>query len=189
MPLTAVELCSAALMKLGAQPIASLDDPSAEAAVARTLYPIVRDGLLVVHPWSFTLAAAQLTPDAAPPLADFGFSFPLPDDHLRTLSAGTGQNTRGLTYAMQGTRLLADANSVTVAYQRRADEASFPVFFVQALVARLAAEFCVPLTEGTARAAELMQLAELELRRARLADSQQATPPRIEDFTLIEARY
>ena len=44
MPLTAVELCSAALMKLGAQPIASLDDPSAEAAVARTLYPIVRDG-------------------------------------------------------------------------------------------------------------------------------------------------
>jgi hypothetical protein len=34
-----------------------------------------------------------------------------------------------------------------------------------------------------------MQLAELELRRARLADSQQATPPRIEDFTLIEARY
>jgi hypothetical protein len=50
MPLTAVELCSAALMKLGAQPIASLDDPSAEAAVARTLYPIVRDGLLVVHP-------------------------------------------------------------------------------------------------------------------------------------------
>jgi hypothetical protein len=189
MPLTAVELCSAALMKLGAQPIASLDEPSAEAACARTLYPIVRDGLLVVHPWSFTLAAAQLTPDAEPPLADFGFSFPLPADHLRTLSAGVGQNSRGLTYAMQGTRLLADAGSVTIAYQRRADEASFPVFFVQALVARLAAEFCVPLTEGTARAAELMQLAELELRRARLADSQQATPPRIEDFTLIEARY
>src|SRR3954453_13630774 len=111
---------------------------------------------------------------------------------------------------MQGTRMLPAANSVTVAYQRRAEEASFPVFFVQALVARLAAEFCVPLTEGTARAAELMQLAELglrrgagrparaaelmqlaelELRRARLADSQQATPPRIEDFTLIEARY
>jgi acetolactate synthase-1/3 small subunit len=40
-----------------------------------------------------------------------------------------------------------------------------------------------------ARRAELMQLAEVELRRARLADSQQATPPRIEDFTLIEARY
>src|SRR3954453_17138704 len=56
------------------------------------------------------------------------------------------------------------------------EQTIFPVFFVQALVARLAAEFCVPLTEGTARAAELMQLAEVDLRRARLADSQQATP-------------
>jgi hypothetical protein len=176
-------------MKLGVQPIGSLDDPGAEAACARTLYPIVRDGLLVVHPWSFTLAVAKLTADAATPLADFGYGFALPADHLRTLSAGTGQNTRGLAHAMQGTRLLADASAVTIAYQRRADESEFPVFFVQALVGRLAAELCVPLTEGTTRAAELLQLAELELRRARLADSQQATPPRIEDFTLIEARY
>ena len=47
----------------------------------------------------------------------------------------------------------------------------------------------MPLTEGTSRAAELVDLAELDLRRARLADSQQSTPRAIEDFTLIEARY
>src|SRR5689334_9780522 len=100
MPLTAVELCSAALLKLGAQPIASLDDAGAEAACARTLYPIVRDGLLVLHPWSFSLAAAQLDPDPTPPLADFSFSFALPADHLRTISAGVGSTTRGLGYAI-----------------------------------------------------------------------------------------
>jgi hypothetical protein len=184
-----VELCAAALLKLGARAIDSLDEPTVEAGCARRLYPLVRDGLLVAHPWSFTLAAARLSPEAEAPLADFRYSFPLPADHLRTVSAGVGASARGLTYRIQGSKLLADAPEVTVAYQRRAGETMFPAFFVQALVARLAAELCIPVTEGTARAAELAQMAELELRRARLADSQQATPRRLEDFTLIEARY
>ena len=33
---------------------------------------------------------------------------------------------------LPASRLLADADSVTIAYQQRADEAAFPVFFVQA---------------------------------------------------------
>lgn len=189
MPLTDVELCAAALLKLGARAIDGFDDPTVEAECARRLYPLVRDGLLVAHPWSFTLAAARLTPEPEPPLADFRRGFALPADHLRTISAGVGQTARGLTYRIQGAKLLADAEEVTVAYQRRTGETMFPAFFVQALVARLAAEFCIPVTEGTARAGELVQLAEIELRRARLADSQQATPRRLEDFTLIEARY
>ncbi len=191
MPLTAVEICAAALVKVGARPIAILEEAGLEAACARRLYPIVRDALLVAHPWSFTLAHARLDRDPGPgPVADFGRAFALPADHLRTLSAGVGRNARGLTYRIQGARLLADADrDVVIAYQRRADEAEFPALFVQPLVTRLAAELCVPVTEGTARAAELIQLAELELRRARLLDSQQATPRRIEDFTLVEARY
>jgi hypothetical protein len=58
----------------------------------------------------------------------------------------------------------------------------------QALVARLAAEFCIPLTENSSRAEVLFRLAESELRLARLIDSQQDTPKAIEDFTLTGAR-
>ena len=53
---------------------------------------------------------------------------------------------------------------------------------------RLAAEFCIPLTEGSSRAMGLCRLAEAELRAARLIDSQQTTPQAFDDFTLIEAR-
>jgi hypothetical protein len=35
---------------------------------------------------------------------------------------------------------------------------------------------------------ELFRLAEAELKLARLIDSQQGTPQRVDDFTLIEAR-
>jgi hypothetical protein len=189
MPLTATEICAAALVKIGARPIASLEEAGLEAACARRLYPIARDALLVAHPWSFTLAHARLDAGAGP-VADFGRAYTLPADHLRTLSAGVGRSARGLTYRIQGARLLTDAGGdVVIAYQQRVDESLFPALFVQPLVTRLAAELCVPVTEGTTRAAELAQLAELELRRARLLDSQQATPRRIEDFTLVEARY
>lgn len=188
MPSSAVELCAAALLKIGAQPIDSFESGTVEATCARRFYPIVRDALLSAHPWSFTLAQADLAPGAPPPVADHAFAFALPPDHLRTISLGARGAGRGLAYRVQGARILCDAGAVTLTYQRRVDEADLPPFFLPVLVSRLAAEFCVPLTENTGRAAELLRLAEAELRAARLVDSQQATPRRIEDFTLIEVR-
>ena len=188
MPLSDVDLCAAALLKIGAAPIASLADPGPEGECARRLYPIVRDMLLCTHPWGFTMTERVLLPATTAPLADYANLFPLPDDVLRTISAGAGDSTHGLTYRIEGAGLLADAGQVTLAYQRRPPEAAFPVFFVSALVARLAAEFCLPVTEDASRAQGLFKLAEAELRLARLLDSQQATPRRIEDFSLITAR-
>ena len=63
-----------------------------------------------------------------------------------------------------------------------------PPFFDQALIARLAAEFCIPLTESSSRAELLFKLAEQELRAARATDSQQTTTSRFEDFSLIDVR-
>ena len=50
MALTALALCSRALIKIGAQPIASLDEGTAEAEVAANLYPATRDAMLSLHP-------------------------------------------------------------------------------------------------------------------------------------------
>lgn len=55
-------------------------------------------------------------------------------------------------------------------------------------MARLAAEFCIPLTENASRAEMLFRLAEGELRTARQIDSQQASPRAIEGFPLIDVR-
>jgi hypothetical protein len=55
-------------------------------------------------------------------------------------------------------------------------------------VARLSAEFCIPLTENTARAQLLAGQAEAELRAARRADSQQATTRAFGNFPLIAVR-
>lgn len=188
MVMTAVEICSTALLKLGAVPIQSFADGTAEAEAAARLYPVTRDGLLAAHPWSFTVTQAALEPLPTPPVADYAYAYALPEDCLRVLSAGVGRDGRGLEYRVQGGRLLAGAASLTLTYQRRVDEAELPAYFLTVLIARLAAELCLPLTESSARAESLYELAAVELRLARLLDSQQSTPQRVEDFTLIRAR-
>jgi len=188
MSLSNVELCSAALVKLGAASISSFDDGTAEADVAKTLYNVVRDGLLGLHPWSFATAHAELTSLLTSPATDFDHAFDLPPDFIKALSAGDEERGRGIVYQLIGNELHTNYEEVTLAYVKRADEADFPTYFVSALINRLAAEFCLPLTENTSRSDLLYKLADTELRLAKLIDSQQDTPPRVEDFTLIEAR-
>lgn len=188
MSLSPVQLCARALVKLGCAPIVAFDESAAEAEVARHLYAPVRDALLSQHPWSFATAQAALPRLAAPPVADHAHAFQLPPDFLRALSAGTPLRARGLVYRIVADRLHADAEQVMLTYIFRPAEGGWPAWFDWLLIARLAAEFCLPLTESTARAAALAEMAEQELRRAKLVDSQQASVAAVEDFTLIGAR-
>ena len=188
MALSAVALASRALLKIGASGIHGFDDNTAEAEVAGALYGPVRDALLSAYPWSFATGQAGLNRLVETPVADYAHAFQLPDDFLRALSAGQSARGRGLDYRIAGRRLHANGPEVVLTYIFRPAEADVPPFFDQVLIARLAAEFCIPLTESTSRAQMLTELAEAELRRARLIDAQQDTPPRFEDFTLIEAR-
>lgn len=188
MSLSNVELCSAALVKLGAEGITSFTDGTTEADVAGTLYDIVRDGLLGTHPWSFATAHDELVQLPATPITDFEYAFDLPSDFIKALSAGDECRSRGAVYQIIGREVHSNYEELTLAYIKRADEADFPPYFVSALVNRLAAEFCLPLTENASRSDLLFKLADTELKLAKLIDSQQDTPPRVEDFTLIEAR-
>ena len=196
MPLTALALCARALLRIGAQPIASLDEGTAEAEVAANLYPAIRDALVTAHPWSFATALVPLARLSAVPAADFRHAYALPPGFLRALSAGGGGpgsgsgggSGRGIAYRIHESRLLTDAEAVTLTCIFRPDESAFPAFFASALVARLAAEFCLPLTESASRAEMLFRLAETELRQARQIDSQQATPRAIEGFPLVDVR-
>ena len=188
MALSALALCTRALLKIGAQPIASLDEGTAEAEVAANLYAGTRDALLSAHPWSFATGQACLPRLAAAPVADYQHAFQLPAGFLRALSAGLPQSGRGLEYRLFEDRLHCNAPQVVLSYIFRPDEGAFPAFFAAALATRLAAEFCIPLTENTGRAQALLAQAEAELRMARRADSQQATPRAIEDFPLVTVR-
>ncbi len=188
MALNSIELCSSALVKLGADGISSFEDGTAEARVAARLYSLARDAMLCAHPWTFATKQVELARLAAEPVTDFAHAYQLPNDFLKALSAGGHGRGRGFTYQIVSRQLHTNAEQLVLTYLFRPSEGDFPADFAAALVTRLAAEFCLPLTEDSTRADRLTRLAEEELRLARLVDSQQDTPPKVEDFTLIKVR-
>ena len=178
MTYTNIGICSNALLKIGAEGITSFEDGTAEAEIAYSLYPLLRDGLLSAYPPRL----------ANVPVADYQYAYLLPNDFLRVISAGSGSRGRGIEYRILENRLHTDAPDVTISYIFRPHESAFPAFFCEALIARLAAEFCLPLTESTSRAELLGKLAEDAIAKARLTDAQQGSPRTFEDFSLMEAR-
>ncbi len=188
MTMTATGLCSRALIKLGAQSISSFEEETAEAHIADQLYDLTVDGLLAAYPWRFALTQVRLNRLAVNPTADFKYAYALPNDCVRIISAGHCLKGSGLSYRIHKQQLHTDSDHVILTYIARPSEESFPAFFVQALVAKLAAEFCLPLTESTSRTEFLCKIADTEIAQARLVDSQQAVPPAFQDFSLIEVR-
>jgi len=109
-------------------------------------------------------------------------------DFLRAICAGTAALGRGLRYRIIDNRLQTSSYEVFLTYVFRPAETDFPPFFDQLLMARLAAEFCIPITESTSRAEMLYRVGEAEFRRARRSDAQQDTPTAWEDLPLVEVR-
>lgn len=188
MALSDVALASRALIRLGAAPISSFEDGTAESEIAGALYAPIRDALLSAYPWSFATGQVALDKLETPPEADYENAFQLPNDYLRVISAGAGGRGRGLTYRIMRGVLHTNSSEVMLTYVFRPDESEFPPYFDAAVIARLAAEFTIPVTENNSRAEVMHRLAQHEYERARQIDAQQDTPNRIEHFSLIDAR-
>lgn len=188
MPLSSIALCSHALMKIGAQPIQSFYDETVEATLALSFYEPCRDALLSAYAWRFANTQSTLPQLADAPIAEYPFAFQLPHDCIRVMSVGSGSSSRGIRYRRVGNALHCSAPDITIDYIRQTEEELLPGYFQQALIARLAAEFCLPLTENSSRAETLYRLAENEFDRAKRIDAQQDTPRAMDDFNLINVR-
>jgi hypothetical protein len=132
MAISSVELCSSALVKLGAQAISSFQDGTTEAEVASRLYTLVRDALLCVHPWSFATSQASLVRLSGEPVSDFAHAYALPQDLLKALSAGDASRPRGLRFQIIHRQLHTNADSVVLSYIFRPSEGDFPPYFSNA---------------------------------------------------------
>jgi hypothetical protein len=188
MALSDVALASRALIRIGAAPITSFEEGTAESDIAGAIFGPARDALLSAYSWSFATGQIKLPRLDVAPVADYTNAFQLPNDFLRALSVGTGGRGRGISYRIARGAIHTHAQEIVLSYIFRPESEEFPPYFDAAFIARLAAELTIPITESTSRAETMFRLAELEYERARQIDAQQDTPGRIEDFSLINAR-
>ena len=185
---SSINICSQALLKIGASSITSFEDGTAEAEISANLYSQIRDSLLSSYPWSFAIMQTKLARLEQTPLADYRYAYLLPSDFLRVISAGNGSRGRGTEYKIVKDCLYSNHQQINLTYIYRPLENNFPAYFCEALINKLAYEFCIPLTESSTRAEFLSKIAEDSISRARSVDAQQSTPSCFEDFSLVEVR-
>jgi len=182
-----VQVCSNALLLLGADTINSFDDETDRAKLVSNLWPNSLDAILRSHPWNCAITRAALAPDDSAPAFEWPYQFTLPGDCLRILSIGEqGENPE---YRPEGRKILYDESVLKLRYiYRNSDVPSWDALLVQAAEAYMAMTCAYPITKSAAMFDAMTKLWDLKLRLARNVDGQEAPPEEVGDFPLLSAR-
>jgi hypothetical protein len=191
MPLTETDICNGALDRLGADPIASLDQASTNAARLKRQYPKTRDAVLRAYPWNCAQERASLAADATAPAFGYARQFALPEDPLclRVLAID-GEVDFGLKYKVERRFIRTDeAAPLKTLYIARVAEFEFDPLLSDAISARLAADLAYAITGS----ASLMEAAAKRYRdilvEARQVDAQEGSPDALLAGEWVESRF
>ena len=184
-----VDICSLALMNLGADSITSIDDATTRAKLCRSFYPNVRDAVLRAYPWNCARYSQVLALLSSTPVNEnWASQFTLPINPY-CLWVPKFMN-EDLIFEINGRSILTDETAVTLNYIRRVvDPGLFDSLLVDAIVARLSHQLAYPLT-GVASTTELMwKLYTVKLQEARTIDGMEnGQEQEYESNSLIDVR-
>lgn len=172
-----VKICNMALTILGATRITSLTQDHKNAREANAVYEHVRNSVLTDHIWTFAQKRVALaTVDETPAFTDdlMTIVYQRPSDCLQI----NFTNEEYARVKIEGNRILSDTSSLKIKYTYEVtDTSQFTPKFIEALVAKLAAEIAFSITGKTITAERLFKVYyDKKLPQAVSIDSQQGTP-------------
>lgn len=183
-----VEICNAALRKLGAQRITSMTDGTRNAQLLSDLWQMVLDAELAAEPWTFAMKRTQLPASSTAPLFGWNHAYPLPSDYLQLVEIDEDwlfyiSDTTPLftieANASGNLSILTDQTSpLNVRYiYRVSNPGLFPALFAESLACRLAAEACETITQNLSKRQAAWEGRKEAIRQAKRANAI-ALPPR-----------
>lgn len=172
-----IDIVNAALVQLGCEKIVALDDSTAEGRIAGPLYPITRDAMLAQRQWTFAKTRVALALSNTPPVFGFANAYALPNDIITVIRVWFADGrTLVADYIREGGYVLTNAEAPVFAeILRKVPESAFHPLFTKALVAQLAADMAIPLTENRSLADSWETKAVNRLQEAALQDGKQGT--------------
>lgn len=183
-----ISICSNALTRLGARPIASFQEDSTHAGTCAQVWPTVRNALLRAHPWNSATKRIILAPLSIAPEFDYAFQFQLPSDWLKTIQVGR----RGcpLDYQQEGRRILANTRALPFVYIWLNDNpGTWDDSMVEVAELLMAAAIAYSVTASTSLRDSLNQEAQFKLKVAKANDGQDQPPEQFPDSELTMARF
>ena len=173
---TPLDICSRALILIGADPISSFDDGTTEATVAVNMYEDVAQSALVNTRWRFATNQKVLNQLSDEPTGRYGLAYQLPSDLLMLHAVTVNDNL--IDYQMYGDKVFADTSTQDVViadYSFRANEETWPSYFTLAVEFSLAIIFATSIARDANLASLMTARAEATMAKARTMDSQQQT--------------
>jgi len=185
MAVNELEICNAALSRLGAPPITSLSGSDKRSVACSLNYSRIRDSLLRSHPWNFAIKRVELNDSGIVPAFEFSNSFILPSDFLKALRLETSDEE----YRLESGYLLCNNSTAKLLYVARVtDTTKFDPMFDVALELMLASTISYSLVQSVSLKTSLMEELNIVLRDVRSANAQEGTPYNFEFNEWLESR-
>ena len=181
------DIVNMALRILGAARVTIITEASEQARIARDVWDIVSDDVLVDHNWNFATRRATLAQDAEDP--EFGYDnqwvLPVNPYCLRVVRMANINDE----YKVEGRLLLNNDSEAQIIYIARiTDTTEFSPKFISALASRLAAEMAFPLLQSVRKKDAAMKDYQMKLVDARCVDGMEGSVEKIEAEGWINAR-
>lgn len=184
-----VDVCSRALILIGADPISSFDDGNNEALVSSNMYEDVARASLVNTRWRFATNQIVLNRLTEAPTGRFDAAYQLPTGWLMTHVVTV--NDFPIEYQTYGDKLFCNEDasaSLVLDFTYRANEQDWPSYFTLAVEYELASVFALSLARDQSLATLMSQQAASTMMKARNLDSQQQTTRKLTTSRFIVNR-
>jgi hypothetical protein len=153
------------------------------------MYETVKKGLLYYTFWNFANKKLQLNLLAETPidLSDTK-AHSIPGDVIRIKAVFDSQGRGLIDYTVEGQKIYSNEENIFLEFVEDIEEQYFPVFFIEALVAKLAYEINEAITGIGTLTDRLANDFQFKLKAARIADGQEQPPQNVMPLgRLIEA--
>ena len=175
------DICSRALVLVGANTVASFTENTTESKVSGQLYESTLKNLLTKCRWRFAAKQQQLSRDTTEPTARFDAKYPLPADALIINTITISDNV--IKYDRYENDIYCDATTsdiVVADYTFRPNEADFPPYFTSALVFELASLFAGAIARNDSLSQLYQNRAIVQMAQAKSQDSQAQTSRKVD---------
>ena len=177
-----LSICNSAMIKLGVEKIASMDENSRAAVLCKEQYDKKRKQLLRSHYWNFAIKRHTFVSTGVTPEYEFSHQYELPEDYLRMAST----EFPGQFYQVESGKLLSNHAPFKGKYVADvSDTTLFDPVFDEALALLIADDLCFSLTQDKGLKDRIQGELQMVLRDTRSFDAQENPAyPLMEDVFL-----
>lgn len=182
-----LDTCNEALAEIGAGTIASIDEPSVEAATCRRFYKPTLNDMIEMHDWGFAKRRVVLARISNDRQTQWMYAYATPSDVASLVAivpsdGGVYAELGPLRYAQEADVIYSNIPRATLEYTTQdIGPANMTALFRRALVYELASRLVMPIIKDRSIRGDMIQLAQAARREA-MADDMNRNPQKAVEY-------